>query len=1165
MTKLLFNREKRVIVMKALICAFALSLFGSDAYSQQIRPDLPQLSFGIREGGSPYQSDTEQHNDWWPDNRIWTVPSRVTVPQPGDTTITWTEMLVPVFIENNWYNAYNVPGIVFDEISSFSFRVYYDDRVLEFVDVQKHHPYTEEEARNLRDTRFHSDNVSYYKPLSEHFHLTTFDEKATDYFKYFNLNDTVYKGVGKRVTVTGEASSFYSLPRTTMLERRVLVYLRFKVLPLTTSGSGQRRNSNLYFDPTYINYNGVNIAKDFGHKLLKNFPTSSTDPNYNSYLTAFRNVPAITQRNDNLQYMDRTWLSGKQNDEIQKMVGVQRYSNATSLDKYAASPYLPGSITVNVMNVFPQLRFEVTNPNSLLAQNVQITRSASDASVWILNEPIIADSLFVKRPNYNNRAERVLIVTTTGDPIRTMEDIIIETDQNWLRIRSASYLSAENTWQWSNNIFENNTRRAFVQRINNLISGDYNPFPTGSGEKEPTILRVFIECDQTGMSPGEYTGYVTFKSKFDWFEPTRVAVRFVILDNPLEQYHTTTPSALPEPEVPYGIKLKVTPFNGTSHTQTLIMGSAPNATDLVDSLYGEYPHPQALGRDRFGNIKTFDARFFIDSNVYKRPNSQTDSAGAANWTALVNRGFGDFAHLDGVPNTIATDNRMARSVSRDIRSAIPSEKSHIFYVKFRHENPNVDYYPVVLEWDVNQMLNNRYGEPNRNTIYLRYMMNGVQHTRDMRTEGTPIGSNRFTFTFTDKSVQEFWIEYTIAEELADNLKDNFGNDMIMPYSWNFVSLPLNPLNKDFKYIFRNAVGSPFHYTAAGWQQPVDGILQPGIGYFVKYQKDVDKQFSGAHFFTVNRNTFPVKLYSDVWNAIGALSVPMNVSNINFDPDFPSPGNPNPMVPDKDYTLTHGVWAYNTNKGYEEVPTLLPGQAYWIRVDRNGYLRLNINKTAITENSNMRFANKVAGFDRITVSDNSQKSANIYAANKIDANNYQLPPAPPAELFDVRFAKYGSYASNYDASIVEMQGVTYPVSVGFNNPRANYTVIDPMTGFVYGTVKAGSTENVVINNSNVNAFKLVAEAVADETFFVSVNQNPVVANNAEVVFGINENANVILSVFNALGNEVVKIELGEVPAGIHQQNINVANLPSGSYTVRLFANGESKMFRMNVVK
>jgi hypothetical protein len=1127
--------------MKTFVIVFLSGLLCSTAaLAQLLKPDLPILSFGVREGGSIYTrgADIDPEN-WWPDNRIWTVPSRVI--SDGNNTL-WNEVLVPVFIQNTWFNVNKVAGLEFEEISSFTFRVYFDNQVLQFVDVVKHHPYTREEAENLQNTRYYASNIglAYIEPLAKEFTLSTSVENVSDYFGYFNVNA---KRQGSRVTVSGIASSFKNLD--TARGNKVLVYLKFRVLATQNTPLGQNRLSKLYFDPTYILYNGINITKDKGLKLLKDFPLNIATQSW------FANPAAITGTNDNLDYYNPSINITEQYNQMQaKSIGIQNdYQNFITPERYNADPYLPGSIDLRVMNDRPNFIFDVVNPNQI-PQEAQIALvEDNDPSTWKLTVPIIADSLHGKPTlNYNMRAERAIDVSISRNEKCTMEDIIIETDQPWLRVRSTPL---------PDTLFESkfgtNTpiRRIFVQRINQLIdanSNDYNPFEADElvDVNKPRKFRLYADCDRTGLIPGEYFGYITLKSAFDKYEPTRILVRFVVLDNPTEHANAVPTGVV----TPFGITLKVTPFNGlrTDLTKTIIMGSAPLATTSVDTLFGEFPYNNGLGFDRLGNSITFDARFFLDTTHYPRP---TATADVPTWLSLARNGFGDMAHFDGMPNGTA-DDKQPRSNSRDIRSSLPSNSSHIFYVKYEYLNgKSEDFYPVILQWDAKQFNNTA------NTIFLKYMDNGALYVRDMRNEGTSIGSDMYQFAFNDKQVKEFWIEYTVGEEQANDLVDNFGDPMIMPNAWNFVSLPLNPINKDYKYIFSNALNKPYYFSLNQWQET--DMLQPGIGYFLKYQNVVDKKFFGAYFDRINSGNFPVRLYSGDqatggWNAIGALSVPVSIDRIGFDTYLSEVANP-------DYTLQNGVWAYRPKNGYAEVASLLPGKAYWIKVDKNSYL--NVSRAKSIASVPNAINNRTNGFDMINISDAIQNSANLYAANNVDANNFQLPPAPPAGMFDVRFAQ-DNFATDYATTLVKMQGVSYPVVVNFSNPRANYSVIDPVSGYVYGDVKAGVASNVVIDNSKSNSFKLVIEG-SNESFFVTVNQNPITTNYAEVTFGINNNDNVNLAIFNALGNEVANFNAGTLNSGVYNHTFDVSSLPTGSYTVRLTTGSDAKIFRMNVVK
>jgi hypothetical protein len=323
----------------------------------------------------------------------------------------YQELLVPVFIENRWFNFQNRSYLTFKEISSFSFRVYYDDRVLDFLDVQKHHPFTDEEAVNLRSTHFFNTGgmMDYYQPLSANFNLVAANQRVTDFYKYFNINDVsmdrpnpplpappdpFHPRVGSAVTVSGTASSFHNLPTTNNGEYKVLVYLKFRVRPFAPYAGnptpGGTRTGKIYFDPTYICYNGVNIAKERGDKLLEKYPTANTDPNYNNFLAAFRpgtgmNIPRGIAA-DNMPYLDPAWTNDRFTREEAGLVGIQKYNNyvhtGTGANRYNADPYLSGSITVRVMNNFPEFRFEIINQYQSLIDDpgARIVRDIRDTS-----------------------------------------------------------------------------------------------------------------------------------------------------------------------------------------------------------------------------------------------------------------------------------------------------------------------------------------------------------------------------------------------------------------------------------------------------------------------------------------------------------------------------------------------------------------------------------------------------------------------------------------------------------------------------------------------------------------------------------------------------------------------------------------------------------------
>jgi hypothetical protein len=59
--------------------------------------------------------------------------------------------------------------------------------------------------------------------------------------------------------------------------------------------------------------------------------------------------------------------------------------------------------------------------------------------------------------------------------------------------------------------------------------------------------------------------------------------------------------------------------------------------------------------------------------------------------------------------------------------------------------------------------------------------------------------------------------------------------------------------------------------------------------------------------------------------------------------------------------------------------------------------------------------------------------------------------------------------------------------------------------------------------------------------------------------------VTLAVYDLLGKEVIDLESGILPAGLHTYNVNATGLPSGVYVYRLETSSFSESRRMVVIK
>ena len=68
-------------------------------------------------------------------------------------------------------------------------------------------------------------------------------------------------------------------------------------------------------------------------------------------------------------------------------------------------------------------------------------------------------------------------------------------------------------------------------------------------------------------------------------------------------------------------------------------------------------------------------------------------------------------------------------------------------------------------------------------------------------------------------------------------------------------------------------------------------------------------------------------------------------------------------------------------------------------------------------------------------------------------------------------------------------------------------------------------------------------------------NPVTGSVANVVYKLDEDANVVLDIYSIDGAKKKSINQGSQASGIYTGNINVGDLPSGLYFCKLMSNGK----------
>ncbi len=1103
-----FLQQRSALLIGVIIIAFALLAPSFTAHAAD-KPALPILSLT--------GSDGKWNTNFYPDGRIW-LPASESSKHPR-------EILVPVFVENRWAKYNTEAGKIYnpEPIISFRFSVQYDSSALRAIGYSLEHPVVNEETFDIR----YMDGNGYYKPLANKFDISWYDEVDESYKLYLRPNLPLSeRRRGRCITIVGTSTK--PLPNTDLNnagEFKVLLYLKFRVIPSKENPATQGGNQPLIIKTDTIMWNKLNVCQDAPFKEMRPYNSRVED-----------DYPDINETN-----MDGPLRS--------KFAGVAGIDNRVlQFSKWVTEPCLPGVIYMQIRQNQPRFGFEVIEQG----RSQQPPIDSVNSELWIVKDPLTSDSAWAEfSANQDIGTIKMQILNTVS--ISRMTNITVESDQPWLVFRSIR--------SGPNDKFFNTMARYTHKGVMNYIDKDIignlainDPLESMDDKKDGDV-KLQIKADENLLDAGSandpektgvYVGYLTFTSDVAEISPIRVRITWIRFRNPSDDIKNGRFYKTP------GIEVVVKNSRGFFGDSTnLIFGTGDRASAYVDSLFGEHPEiEQWYGND--GSL--FGARWYPITNEGKVLDGPVvDKEGRFLYDLTY--GLGDFAPFDEDPH----------SESRDIRSNRDTNNSIVYLCRFNAGG--AANYPIKIEWDTQDF-------PDNAQLYLRDTLNGSLFPSVNMRQATSIGGTRQAYWIGDPNITSFKIEYTLPSTVEYVEVD--GTPKIKR-GWNLLSMPVRPTNNFWKNVYPNGINKPWRYSMRGYQD--EEYLKPGVGYFIRYSDKVDTRFAGTPLRRITIEQYDElllpkeDLYSDTvrvypdkdradgadWNTIGGLTRPVSIERIEFSPfDL--------ELPDKNFTLRKGVWGYKTGKGYYETYQLEPGFGYWIKTDASGYVSL-VDPMAARISMPTRNIEKeqlLARNTKLTISDNLQNSADLYIAkDAIDKADYELPPLPPTELFDVRFSD-NVYVENGSNVVINMQSVEYPISINLSNSSANYTFIDPVDGTIFGSIAKGSSSNIEISKTKADKVQILKSDVVMSENGISSYPNPV--NSVSTIsFTIPSEEHVTIKLYDALGNEVSTILTGNMTAGNHEVRFDAANLSSGRYIARLTAGAYRSVTSITIVK
>lgn len=424
--------------------------------------------------------------------------------------------------------------------------------------------------------------------------------------------------------------------------------------------------------------------------------------------------------------------------------------------------------------------------------------------------------------------------------------------------------------------------------------------------------------------------------------------------------------------------------------------------------------------------------------------------------------------------------------------------------------PSSSGYPFTFIWNPSSL-------PLTGYFYLKDIITGTIVNVNMR--------NQSSYVLSNSGINTLKIEYT----------PYFINSVSVNSGWNILSVPLKSSNMSVSYLFPGAASPAYSYNNG--YVTVDS-LKNAKGYWLKFNSSGNYNDTGVY---VTPQT--ISLFSG-WNLIGPFNANLPVNSLVVNP----PG-----------ILASSFFAYSN--GYITEDTLKTGKGYWIKSTANGTIS-GSSGDYITYYSDFDTLSRLIRFE---ISDNNNNTVNLYLKNQNQTSSqYDLPPVPPAGIFDVRYSTDKYIESLGSDHIIKINSAVYPIVLkSFNLGINKFRIKDAVNGSIIDKEISEGTEIVI--NEQLDNLILFDDNKIPSTYSLYQNYpnpfNPITL----IKYQIPIPGKVRIVLYNILGKEVMVLVDKYHEAGVFEYKLNGLNLASGLYFYKFTSGNYSELKKMVLIK